>query len=296
MRRTINGRNFFLEEDEFVNGIPLAIELDEKIYDTVSPFQKIEIYKTTNSGLMLVLDGVIQTVELDEFVYHEMFVHVPVNAHPAPEKVLVVGGGDGGLLRELARYSFIKEISIVEIDEAVIETSKRFLPFVSKGFDDSRVNVIIDDGARFIDACEKTFDLILVDSSDPSGPSEVLFGTDFYKAMRRALKPGGIAVAQAQNIWINFKDIIAPLYRKASDFFKTVEYYYAGVPTYTSGQIGFLACSEAGSLREPLSTPADFILSSLKYYTPEIHRQSFTLPAFAGRILNENSAGRVQHL
>lgn len=284
MVHIINGRSHFIEEDEFINGIPLAIEVREKLFETDSNYQKIEIFKTANSGLMLVLDGVIQTVELDEFVYHEMFVHVPMNAHPSPERVLVVGGGDGGLLRELGRYDSLKEISIVEIDEAVINAAKKFLPFVSKGFDDPRVKVIVDDGARFVAENEEKFDLILVDSSDPSGPSEVLFGSEFYSAMHRALRAGGIAVTQAQNLWINFEEVIVPLSKEAGGFFKSVEYYYAGVPTYTCGQIGFLACSDSGSLKKPLRIPPEHVLSALNYYTPEIHENSFVLPAFAGRM------------
>ena len=160
-------------------GISLSLQVDKLLYSKASQYQQIDVYQTRNHGRMLVLDGIIQLTEFDEFAYQEMLAHVPLFAHPHPEKILVIGGGDGGILREATRHDTITEIDFCEIDEDVISVSKEFLPSLACGFDDSRVRVHIGDGSAFITRHKKAYDVIIVDSSDPIGPGEKLFEYPF---------------------------------------------------------------------------------------------------------------------
>lgn len=229
------------------------------------------------------LDGVIQVTERDEFAYQEMMSHIPLFSHPNPEKVLVIGGGDGGILREIAKHPGVKEIFICEIDGDVIKYSKKYLPSLSKGYDDPRVTVKIMDGSKFLDENQNRFDVIITDSSDPIGPASVLFETPFYNAMHKSLRDGGIVCTQGENIWLHL-DIIKPLLNSIAQTYTIVEYAYTTIPTYPSGQIGFIiAGKNRGSCKKPINIPSQQQQNLMKYYTPEIHEASFVLPAFAKR-------------
>ena len=234
------------------------------------------------------LDGVIQCTERDEFSYQEMMAHIPLFAHPNPKKVLVIGGGDGGVLREIARHPGVEEICICELDKEVIEVSKKYLPFMACGFEDSRVKVHIMDGAKFMEDNQATFDVIITDSSDPVGPASVLFETPFYKAMHGSLKEGGIVCTQGECAWLH-ADLIGPLIKAISPMFESVEYAYCTIPSYPSGQIGFIIARKAGgaatTCKEPVREASEEVLKQLRYYTPEIHRAAFVLPAFAKRAI-----------
>ncbi len=247
--------------------------------------------KTDAFGTVLILDGVIQCTDRDEFSYQEMITHLPVcGLQREPTKALVVGGGDGGVLRELSRYTSLKEIHIAEIDGMVIDVSKKYFPKMAVGFTDPRVSVHVCDGIKFVqDAAEGTYDVIVVDSSDPVGPAEVLFQEPFFQYMHRALAPGGIVCTQAESQWYHL-EIIQSLAAMCRKVFVggTVQYAYTTIPTYPSGQIGFMVCTKASdgepndpriAKREPPAEGSS--LGPLKYYNPELHRAAFTLPTFA---------------
>ena len=223
--------------------------------------------------------------ERDEFAYQEMMTHIPLFAHPNPEKVLVIGGGDGGILREIAKHPGVKEIYICELDEDVITYSKKYLPSLAKGFDDPRVTVNIMDGAKFMDDNQESFDVIITDSSDPVGPASVLFETPFYDSMYRSLRDQGIVCTQGECMWLHL-DLIQPLVSAISKFYTTVDYAYTSIPTYPSGQIGFIIASKnRATCKTPSRSPTEDQLETMKYYSPEIHQASFVLPRFAKKAI-----------
>jgi len=216
-----------------------------------------------------------------------------------PKKALVVGGGDGGVLRELSRYTSLEEIHIAEIDGMVIEVSKKYFPQMAAGFNDPRVSVHVCDGIKFVEeAPEGTYDVIVVDSSDPVGPAEVLFQEPFFQFMHKALAPGGIVCTQAESQWYHL-EIIKSLAAMCKKVFVggTVQYGYTTIPTYPSGQIGFMVCTKASPeglndpripKREPPATAADSALPPLRYYNTELHKAAFTLPTFARGALKDS--------
>jgi len=276
---------WFHERGELWKGQAMSLEVKNIIYHGRSDYQDILVFESTNHGRVMVLDGVIQSTERDEFAYQEMLAHIPLFSHPNPQKVLVIGGGDGGILREIEKHPQVKEIIICEIDEGVIDISKKYLPFLAKGFDDPRVTVKIMDGAEFMEANQDSFDVIITDSSDPIGPASVLFETPFYIAMHKSLRDGGIVSTQGECIWLHL-DLIAPLITSISQTYDVVEYAYTTIPTYPSGQIGFIVGRKGeGSSKKPVRTPSEEQSEAMEYYSSEIHEASFVLPAFAKRAI-----------
>lgn len=276
---------WFHERGALWPGQAMSLEVKEVLYHGRSKFQDVLIFESTNNGRVLVLDGVIQVTERDEFAYQEMMAHIPLYAHPNPEKVLVIGGGDGGILREIAKHPGVKEIYICELDGDVIEYSKKYLPTLARGYDDPRVEVHVMDGAVFMDQNQDNFDVIITDSSDPIGPASVLFETPFYNAMHRSLRDGGIVCTQGESIWLHL-DIIKPLIDSIKQTYTSVEYAYTTIPTYPSGQIGFIiATKNRGSCKKPEKSPTDEQQDNLKYYSSDIHQASFVLPHFAKKAI-----------
>jgi spermidine synthase len=274
---------WFHERGALWPGQAMSLQVKEVLYHGRSDFQDVLVFESTNYGNVLVLDGVIQVTERDEFAYQEMMAHIPLFAHPNPEKVLVIGGGDGGILREIAKHPGVKEIFICEIDGDVIKYSKQYLPGLAKGYNDPRVSVKVMDGSKFMDENQNQFDVIITDSSDPIGPASVLFETPFYNAMHKSLRDGGIVCTQGENVWLHL-DIIKPLMDSIKQTYTTVEYAYTTIPTYPSGQIGFIIAGKSrGSCKKPTKVPTQEQQNELKYYTSEIHEASFVLPAFAKR-------------
>ena len=216
----------------------------------------------------------------------EMIAHIPLYAHPNPKRVLCIGGGDGGVLREIARHPGVEEIVICELDQDVIDVSKRYLPQLAKGFDDPRVTVHIKDGAKFMEENQNAFDVIITDSSDPVGPASVLFETPFYNAMYKSLRDGGIVCTQGECMWLHL-DLIQPLVSSIAATYTTVEYAYTTIPTYPSGQIGFIVATKGKKegCKAPLRQPDAVTQHALQYYTKELHKASFVLPAFAQRAI-----------
>jgi spermidine synthase len=227
---------------------------------------------------VLVLDGAIQATERDEFSYQEMICHLPMCAHPNPKRALVIGGGDGGVLRELCRHECLEEIVICELDRAVPAASRRFLPQMAAGFDDPRVTVHFMDGAEFMNQHQEYFDIIITDSSDPVGPASVLFEKPFYEKMCSALREGGIVCTQGESLWLHLHIIKEMIVFCKELPFAHVEYAYCTIPTYPSGQIGFVICSKGGSCKKPAR---QFSHPELRYYNADIHCASFVLPEFA---------------
>ncbi|MBN2015101.1 MAG: polyamine aminopropyltransferase [Candidatus Altiarchaeota archaeon] len=247
-----------------------------------SKFQKIEVYDTVHFGKVLLIDDIIMLSEADEFAYHEMIVHVPLSVHPEPERVLIVGGGDGGAAREVVKHSDVKEVHVCEIDEEVVEVCRRHLPALACGFDDDRVEVFYEDAALFIKEKKGLYDVIIVDSTDPIGPGESLFREDFYRDMHAALREDGVVVTQSESMF-DYRDLISSLFRFNKGIYSKVYYYLTLVPTYPSGTIGFSFCSKK---YDPLSDLKDKKIPGLMYYTSEIHRASFVLPGFMGSVIS----------
>lgn len=275
---------WFHERGELWKGQAMSLQVKKVLDHYRTDFQDLLVFESEHHGTVLVLDGVIQVTTRDEFSYQEMIAHIPLFAHPNPKKVLVIGGGDGGVLREVARHKGVEEIVECEIDEGVIIASKKHFPNLAKGYDDPRVTVKIMDGAKFLEEHEDSFDVIITDSSDPIGPASVLFETPFYNAMHKSLREGGIVCTQGECMWLHL-DLIKPLVDSIQETFTSVEYAYTTIPTYPSGQIGFiLATKGRTTCKIPSERPLEFA-NELNYYTPEIHRAAFVLPAFCQRAI-----------
>ncbi|MDD3271476.1 MAG: polyamine aminopropyltransferase [Syntrophomonadaceae bacterium] len=249
-------------------------------------FQHLAVVHTEQFGKMLLLDGMVQTTEKDEFVYHEMITMVALNAHPAPENVLVIGGGDGGALREVVRHPGVSRGTLVEIDERVVQASREFFPDHSCSFNDPKAQLIIADGIQFIKDHSNTFDVVIVDSTEPVGPAQALFSPAFYESVFQALKDDGILVVQSESPFFN-EDVIKMAYGGINKYFPITRLYLAAIPTYPSGLWSFTMGSKCYDPEKPVFTgKLDF-----KYYTPEIHQAAFKLPAFVKKIIAEGEQG-----
>lgn len=263
-----------------------AFRIDKEVYKGRSKYQDIYIFESAGFGRMLALDGIIQFSESDEFIYHEMIAHAPLLTHAAPENMLLVGGGDGGVLREAAKHP-LKELYQVEIDRQVVKVSKKFLPFVSKGaFKDSRLKAYFEDGRPFIRRYKDFFDVVIVDSTDPVGPGKVLFQGDFYRTVYESLSADGVAIFQL-GPFLDFSLIIKPTALKLKKFFTYVNPIRLPMPSYSCGSeyCFVMASKKTDSLR--LDTPllAQRLKQrlgekgrTLKYYTPQMHRASMVMP------------------
>ncbi|KAI8907320.1 Spermidine/spermine synthase [Gorgonomyces haynaldii] len=265
----------------------MSLQVKEVLFHERSKFQDVLVFESTNYGNVLVLDGVIQATERDEFAYQEMIAHLPLNAHPNPRKVLVIGGGDGGVLREIVKHDCVESVVLVEIDEMVPKVSKKYLPAMAAGFQHPKVSVQIADGFEYLKNNPGTFDVIITDSSDPEGPAEALFGETFFDLMRNALLPGGIVCTQGECQWLHL-NLIKNVFDGAKKLFPVVEYAWAAVPTYPSGQIGFLICcnEQDRNMKQPVrSFSPEFERAKLKYYNSEVHAAAFVLPQFTRNYL-----------
>lgn len=257
----------------------------KKTYHTEkTEYQEMALIETEQFGRMLVLDGTVQTTIEDEYVYHEMISHVPLFTHKNPKKALVVGGGDGGAIREIIKHPSIEKAVLVEIDGRVVEISKQFLPEISCALDDKRVEVHIEDGIKYVQDHKNEFDVIMVDSTDPVGPAVGLFAVDFYKAISEALKEDGIFVAQTESPFFH-KDLIRNVYKDVKSVFPVARLYTCSIPTYPSGYWSFTMGSKK---YDPLETDVkDIPEIDTKYYCPEIHKSVFALPKFVSDIIKD---------
>ena len=257
----------------------LSAEVDKVLYSGQSEFQKIEVAHSLEYGNMLVLDGVFQTSEREEFVYHEMISHVPLFLHPNPEKVLIIGGGDGGVARECVRHDCVKSVTMVEIDGKVVELAKEFLPTISAAMirQDPKLTVKIGDGIGFMAAAENEFDVIIVDCSDPIGPGEGLFTEEFYKNTLKELKPDGLYVQKTESP-VMHQPLVKKVFGYVNSHFPIARLYTAYIPLYPTG----MHCFTIGSKKyDPLTWKANRERNfDTKYYNEEIQTAAFALPNF----------------
>ncbi|QTN00902.1 polyamine aminopropyltransferase [Sediminibacillus dalangtanensis] len=255
----------------------ITAKIKRTLHSEQTDFQKLDILETEEWGNMLVLDGMVMTTQKDEFVYHEMVAHVPLFTHPNPKHVLVVGGGDGGVIREVLKHEQVESATLVEIDGKVIEYSKQYLPEIAGDLEDLRVEVKVADGFMHIAESERAYDVIMVDSTEPVGPAVNLFTRGFYDGIAKALKDDGIFVAQTDNPWFK-ADLIKQVYRDVQEIFPVTRLYTANIPTYPSGLWTFMIGSK---IHDPLKVKEErFKEIETKYYTKELHYASFALPKF----------------
>ena len=252
-------------------------------------FQRMQILDTEAYGRALVLDGVVQTTEGDEHIYHEMMTHVPLIAHPHPRRVLIIGGGDGGIAREVLRHPTVEAATMVEIDPHVIAACKRHLPRIcGRAFTDRRLRVVVDDGAKFVRTTDERFDVAIVDSPDPIGPATVLFAMEFYRNVARVLRGPGVMVRQTGSVFLQADEIVEAS-RRLRRVFRYVAPYVAAIPTYIGGFFGFLLASDqVQPLRaSPASLETRYRRARLacRYYTTAMHRACFALPASVRALL-----------
>ncbi|MCX8002819.1 MAG: spermidine synthase, partial [Anoxybacillus mongoliensis] len=245
----------------------ITARIKRTLHTEQTEFQKLDMVETEEFGNMLILDGMVMTTQKDEFVYHEMVAHVPLFTHPHPENVLVVGGGDGGVIREVLKHPSVKKATLVEIDGKVIEYSKKYLPEIAGQLDDPRVEVKVDDGFMHIAQSENEYDVIMVDSTEPVGPAVNLFTKGFYAGIAKALKEDGIFVAQTDNPWFK-ADLIRTVQRDVREIFPITRLYIANIPTYPSGMWTFTLGSKK---YDPLEVSDDrFHDIETKYYTKQL--------------------------
>ncbi len=268
--------------EEWVPGLKLSVQIKEIVHKAKTKFQELAVYDTEALGRILVLDDVIQTTEKDEYIYHECMVHVPLLAHPNPEEVLIVGGGDGGSLREVLKHRSVKRATLVDIDEGVIEASKRFLPQWNTGFQDPRARVVIANGLDFVAAAKEEYDVVIVDSTDPIGPGEALFREEFYRSIKGALRPGGMMTAQTENP-VFMPELVRTIYGRVKSVFPVAKLYTGPMPTYPGGFWSY-TCGTLGT--DPSAPVRELQGADLKYYSPEIHRRAFVLPPRVARSLS----------
>ncbi|KAJ1528686.1 hypothetical protein ONE63_007079 [Megalurothrips usitatus] len=286
-------QGWFSEVNDLWPGMSLSLEVQEVLHKEKSSFQDIMVLQTKSHGKALILDGIIQCTESDEFAYQEMISFLPLCCHPSPKRVLIVGGGDGGVAREVAKHPGVEQIDQVEIDSQVIEVSKKYLPSMAVGFTHPKLSLHVEDGFKFMQQHEQAFDVVITDSSDPIGPAVSLFQESYFTLMRRALRPGGIVCSQGGTVWANAEHVAQTLaHCKAT--FPSAAYAFATVPTYPTGQIGFVlgSMNEENNFKDPVRSFSEAELESmqLRYYTSDIHRAAFTLPRFAQKILASSSS------
>ena len=274
---------WFTEKHEDKQGISLKVK--EILYNGESEFQKIDIIDTEAYGRVLLLDGLVMTTEKDEFFYHEMISHVPLLAHPCPEKVLIIGGGDGGTIREVLKHPSVKEVTLCEIDKAVIDVSREYLPSIACCIDDSRVKIHIEDAVEHIKRKKNSFDAVLIDSTDPLGPGVGLFTEEFYANVRESLRGNGVMAAQTESPVTCQKEfkLINSLLNKV---FSVVKPYFAPVPTYPGGNWSWTFCSKGLQPEINNESLAIEIEKTSKYYNREIYKAVFAVPNYVKNMMD----------
>jgi spermidine synthase len=265
-----------------------SLRVDKMLYDSKTDHQRLKVFENGTFGRVLTLDDVVQTTEGDNFIYHEMMTHVPIIAHGAARRVLIIGGGDGGMAREVLRHDTVEHVTMVEIDAGVVDFSGEYLPMLSRGaFDDARLELVIADGAGFIRRTAGGYDIIIVDSTDPVGPGEVLFTDTFYGHAKRALTEDGILVTQNGVPFLQGEELTNTM-RAFRALFSDATCYLATIPTDAGGPMAF-GWGTDGAAR---ATPPDVLQGrfdaagiATDYYTPEVHKAAFALPGYVARLI-----------
>ncbi|MDE6916801.1 MAG: polyamine aminopropyltransferase [Lachnospiraceae bacterium] len=267
--------------------VKFSILADRQLYSSQSDFQRIDIFSSVEFGRFLTLDGYMMLTEKDEFIYHEMMVHVPMAVHPSVQRVLVIGGGDGGTARELTRYHTIEQIDVVEIDEEVVTACRQHLRQTACGFDDERIHLYYEDGLKYVRRYEDVYDLILVDSTDPFGPGEGLFTKEFYGNCYKALRADGIMVNQHESpFYPNDAMAMQRAHKRIVDSFPISKVYQAHIPTYPSGHwlFGF-ASKRYHPLTDQDAARWKAFGIETRYYNEQLHRGAFALPNYVEEML-----------
>lgn len=269
--------------------VGLQIQVDRQLHTEQSDFQRIDVFECEEFGRFLTLDGYMMLTEKDEFIYHEMITHVPMAVHPKPKNILVIGAGDGGVVRELTRYSSVESIDLVEIDELVVEVSKKYLPTTACRFDDPRVHIYYEDGVKFIRRCENRYDVIIVDSTDPFGPGEGLFTKEFYGSCFNALHEDGIMVNQHESPFYD-EDAAAMQrsHKRIVESFPISKVYQAHIPTYPSGHwlFGF-ASKKYHPINDFNPVKWSMLEINTRYYNTRLHAGAFALPNYVEELLRD---------
>lgn len=269
--------------------VKFSIRVDRQLYSGQSEFQRIDVFASREFGRFLTLDGYMMLTEKDEFIYHEMIVHVPMAVHPGAKRVLVIGAGDGGAIRELTRYGTVEHIDMVEIDPLVVEVCRKYLPQTACRLDDPRVHIHFEDGLRYIRSHEDEYDLIIVDSTDPFGPGEGLFSKEFYGNCYKALREDGILVNQHES---PFYEVDAQAMQRAHkrivQSFPISRVYQAHIPTYPSGHwlFGF-ASKRYHPVHDLDAVRWNMLGLKTRYYTTTLHAGAFALPAYVEELLKD---------
>ena len=269
--------------------VKFSIKITEHLYHYKSQYQEIDFFVSEEFGTIFTLDGLIMITEKDEFIYHDMISHVPMAVNPNIKNVLVIGGGDGGTVRELTRYKGIERIDLVEIDDKVINACQQFLPLTSSKLNDKRVNLMIEDGVAFIKKQEAAYDLIIIDSTDPIGPGEGLFTKSFYENCYKALKDDGILINQHESPYYDIdKQNMNRAHKRIKEIFEITEVYQFHMPTYPSGHWLFGFASKKYHPIKDLNTVA-WLKNNLdtKYYNLDLHIGAFALPTYVKNALKE---------
>ncbi|CAH1954374.1 unnamed protein product [Acanthoscelides obtectus] len=269
-------KGWFSELSELWPGQCFSLEVKEVLYKDKSKYQDILIFESKNNGTVLALDGIIQCTQKDEFSYQEMITFLPLCAHPNPENVLIVGGGDGGVAREVEKHPLVKRCVQVEIDDRVVESSKKFLPFMAKGFNSSKLSLHIGDGFEYMKQHISEFDVIITDSSDPIGPAVNLFTESYYKLLKQALRSNGIVSSQMGTVWTDLPQIKQTM-NNCRKHFPNVRYATSSVPSYPDGQIGYLVASLDASL--------DLTKPSFKFTEEQITEHNLRFPGLIQLLL-----------
>jgi len=287
MNRMENKDSLDLWVREIHKNAGMSFKVEKTLFTGESRFQKVDIVKSVTHGAILLNNGRMMLSEKDEFIYHEMIAHVPLFVHPLPMRVLVIGGGDGGTVREVLRHKSIEQVVMVEIDELVVNACRKHIPSVSCALDDPRLELRIEDGVRYVSDTKETFDVVLIDSTDPIGPAAPLFNKAFYKNVASILGPGGIMVSQSESPFYDY-EIQQSMLMNQRPFFKNLQLYLFPMLTYPGGLWSF-AYSSQGLCPIADFNPERVEKSGIKmrYYNPGIHRAAFMLPTFVTEYLGQ---------
>lgn len=268
--------------EEHSENVRFSIKVEEQLYSAQSPFQRIDVFQSKEFGRFFTLDGLMMVTEKDEFIYHDMITHVAMATNPNIKKVLVIGAGDGGTVRELTRYSTIEHIDMVEIDKMVVDVCIKYLPQTACKLNDERVSLIFEDGLKFVRTKTNEYDLIIVDSTDPFGPGEGLFTKEFYGNCFNALKEDGILVNQHETPYYDsYAKSMQRAHKRIKEFFPVCRVYQAHIPTYPSGHwlFGF-ASKKYDPVKDLDAEKWNKLGLKTKYYNTDIHTGSFALPNY----------------
>ena len=271
----------------FPGATGLSFKVKEMIEDVQSEFQRVQLFDTETHGKLLVMDDCVMLTERDETAYHEMIVHVPLLTHPNPRRILVIGGGDGGTLREIVRHPEVEIARQVEIDGEVVRMCKQHLPNIAAAYDNPKVDLIIGDGIKHVkEAADASYDVVLVDSTDPFGPALGLFGEEFYKNVHRILDDQGVMVCQAESTMYGM-EMLKAITSTLRGIFPLLRVYNSQIPVYPSGTWSFAYASKGPDpLGELDAARVTKIADGCNYWNAEIHRGSFALPTYARRELS----------